>query len=157
MEEGGAVFQEIEVTQEQGMFLELGINRLARDLFLLTAVYALFVVMFMSAVFRISADESWLKEGRVVEDAAAAPQGLLLSMHIRKDGRIAVGDRVTGTPEEAAGAAAALLGRPADLKQARVILNTYRETPSILTSDVVHALADAGLDPERCLLRFTEE
>ena len=150
------MFREGEHEPDEGMFLELGINRLARDLFLLVAVYALFIVMFLGAVIRLTSDNSWLKEGHVVEDTAAV-EGLLLSMHIRKDGRIEVAERIADTPEQAAAAVAAVMKETPALKEARVILNTYRETPSILTSDVVHALAGVGLNPDRFRLRFTDK
>jgi len=142
---------------ESGMFLEMGINRLARDLFLLTAVYALFIVMFMSAAMRFAADQSWAKEAQVVDDPPSVPQGLLLSLHLRKDGRIRVGEETVNTPLEAGDLVRRLIaGKPA-LRRARVILNIWRDTPSILTSDVTTALAEAGLDEERFYLRFTEK
>lgn len=144
-----------ESTQDDGMFLELGVNRLARDLFLLTAVYALFIVMFTSSVLRIAADNSWSKEGRIEETESA--QGLLLSMHLRSDGKIRVGDDVVETPEQAGSVLSALLQETPALKNAQVILNTWRDTPSARTSDIVRAISDAGLNADRCRLRFTQE
>ena len=141
---------------EPGMFLELGVNRLARDLFLLTAVYALFLVLFVSVAFRVSAERTWSREGRI-DDDARGPSGLLLCLHLRKDGRIAVGDRVVSRPEEAAAAARRLLAEAPDPRGARVILNTWRDTPSVRTSDVSAALAAIGLDPRQVTIRFTEE
>ncbi len=142
---------------EPGMFLELGINRLARDLFLLTAVCALFIAMFMSSVFRIVANRSWAREARVVEEEEPAARGVILAVHVRRDGRIQVGKNLVSTPEEAVALVQELIRHAPATRNATVVMNTYRNTPSIRTSDVAAALASAGLDQKRFYLRFTEE
>jgi len=142
---------------EAGWFLELGTNRLARDLFLLTAVYALFVVMFLAAAFQIQARRTWASEAQVSQQTQPRADGLLLGAHLRKDGRIRLGEALCETPEQAGKTARRLLAAKPELRQAKVILNTWRETPSIRTSDVAAALAEAGLDRSRFYIRFTEE
>jgi len=153
---GESVFRS-EGDQCEGALLELGINRLARDLFLLTAVSALFILIFTGSWFRVVANRSWSKEAQVVRDAAGAQGGLVLTLHLRRDGRIQIGGHVVTDPEALTPVVQQLLRHKPALRDARVILNTYRNTPSILTSDVTLALAAAGLDPERFYLRFTEE
>jgi hypothetical protein len=143
-------------TDEPGAFLELGTNRLARDLFLLTAVYALFVVMFLAASVRVTADQSWQNEARL-DRTKAATGGPLLALHLRKDGRIQVGPDLVDTPAAAAAAVRSLIARKPALRDARLILSTYRDTPSIRTADVVSALTDTGLDRGRFYIRFTDE
>lgn len=138
-------------------FIELGANRLARDLFLLTAVFALFLVIFMNQITRVTASASWSREGRVVEKEEHVGQGLILGVHLRKDGRIRVGEQLTDTPDQAAAAVQVLMSQKPELRNARVLLNTWRDTPSARTSDVVNALSATGLDPKRFHLRFTEE
>lgn len=140
---------------ESESFLELSTNRLARDLFLLTAVYALFLVMFLAASFRIAADKTWAKEGRVVDETAQ--NGLVLSLHLRKDGRIQVAKALVTSPKEAAAAVGQLIKEKPALRDAKVIVNTWSDTPSVRTSDLTTALAGAGLDPKRLYIRFTEE
>jgi hypothetical protein len=142
-------------TDEPGAFLELGTNRLARDLFLLTAVYALFVVMFLAASFRLAADRSWSREAHL-DERAEAPGGMLFAVHLRQDGRIQVGEHLVAGPQAVTDAVRQLLGQQPELRDARVILNTYSGTPSVRTSDTTQALAAAGLDPKRFYLRFTE-
>ena len=141
---------------EAGMFLELGINRLARDLFLLTAVCALFLVMFMSAPLRIVAERSWSEEARLVEQGGIS-QGIVLSLHLRRDGRIEVGDRLVSRPDEVTPVVRGLIRETPGLRDAKVVINTYHQTPSIVTSDLTRALAGAGLEPQRFYLRFTQQ
>ncbi len=141
---------------DPGTFLEMGTNRLARDLFLLTAVYALFVVMFLAASFQLAADRSWADEA-LLDESAEHDGGLLLAIHLRKDGRIRVGEETVSEPESVAGVVRNLIEENPEFRNARVILNTYRGTPSVRTSDATISLAEAGLDSRRFHLRFTEE
>jgi len=145
----------IEDPATEGAFLELGTNRLARDLFLLTAVAALFMVMLLNAASQIVADRTWSREATVVENGTR--QGLVLCLHLRKDGRIRVGDKVVSEPDQAAALVGAMLAERPALREARVVLNTWDRTPSVRTSDMVVALERIGLAPERCFIRFTRE
>jgi hypothetical protein len=142
---------------QESTFLELGINRLARDLFLLTAACALFIVMFVSASFSIAARNSWAEEGRASRSRSAGAARTVLVVHLRRDGRIQVGDRLLSSPREVEAAVRGLIEENPKLREARVVLNTWRETPSIRTSDVASALRKAGLGSEKVHLRFTEE
>jgi len=137
-------------------FFELGTNRLARDMFLLTAVCALFLLMFVSSPLWIAAERSWSREARVLERESAG-QGMVLSLHLRRDGRIQVGKSLVASPAEAGTVVRQLLETTPALRQAKVVMSTYHLTPSVVTSDVVRALSDAGLEPGRFYLRFTEE
>lgn len=148
---------EAAVRPDSDVFLELGTNRLARDLFLLVAVYALFIIMFMSTAFRITMERTWTREGRAVETAADAASGPMISIHLRRDGRIVVGGRSVATPAAAAALVKDLMRKEPALRQARVLLNVYHQTPSIGTSNLTRSLAEVGLDPDRFSLRFTQE
>jgi len=136
-------------------FLEVGTNRLARDLFLLTAVAALFMVMLLHQATQVMANRTWSREAAVVE--AGTGEGLVLVLHLRKDGRIGVGDDVVAEPDQAAALVARILRERPALKDARVILNTWDGTPSLRTSDTILALEEVGLATDRCFIRFTQE
>lgn len=140
---------------DAGAFLELGTNRLARDLFLLTAVAALFMVMLLHAASQVLANRSWSREAAVVENGAR--RGLILSLHLRKDGRIRVGDELVAEPAQAAALVERIVRERPALREARVVLNTWDGTPSLRTSDMVVALDRIGMAPERCFIRFTNE
>lgn len=153
------MFQEAEVVEDPGMFLELGVNRLARDLFLLTAAYALYMVMFIGMVSKIntSATRSWAREGRVTQSGEAGSSSMTLHVHLRKDGRIQVGERMVDTPAQAGDVAAGLLRGKSGPPDARTVVSVYSGTASVTTSDLVQALGGAGLDTSRFVMRFTEE
>jgi hypothetical protein len=138
-------------------FLETGTNRLARDLFLLTAVAALFMVMFVSVPMKVVANRSWPEEAMVARKRNGNSGRLILSVHLRRDGRIMIGRKLADEPEALRRAAKDLLKARPELARARVIVNVYRQTPSLRTADVVRSLADAGLDRSRFHLRFTRE
>lgn len=143
--------------RQEGAFLETGTNRLARDLFLLTAVAALFMVMFVSVPMKVAANRSWPREAQVARDKNGHSGRLLLSVHLRKDGRVEIGRKLADGPEQVRSAAAGILEAKPELSGARVIVNVYQDAPSMLTADVMRALADAGLDRSRFHLRFTRE
>ena len=137
-------------------FLETGTNRLAKDLFLLTAVAALFMVMFMSMPVQVSANRSWTREAKLTRRSDSAG-GLVLALHIRRDGRVEVGDRVVSGAAGVRRAVGSLLQEKPDLKDARVVINTFTQTPSVKTSDVLKAISEAGLNRQNFHIRFTEE
>lgn len=144
-------------TGEEGSFLETGTNRLAKDLFLLTAVAALFMVMFMSMPVQVAANRSWTKEARLERRSEASSGGLVLALHLRRDGRVEVGDSVVSGPDGVRRVVEDLLEQKPGLKDARAIVNTYTETPSVRTADVLRALSEAGLERGKFHLRFTKE
>lgn len=146
-----------ELTGEAGVLVENTANRLARDLFLLTAVSALFLLLFMSASFRITLERTWTKEARAVEDEEQSQSGMMLMLHLRRDGKIQVGNKLVRTPEQAGALLGELLRKEPRLRRATVIISVYQATPTIKTADLAFALSEVGLEPRRFFLRFTKK
>ncbi len=139
---------------EQALGLENGVNRLARDLFLLTAVSALFLLMVSSSRLELAARQSWREEATArPSDSVQAP---VVVVHLRDDGRLALGREVVDTVEQLAARLDHLLEQRPELKQARVLVNAYKDTPSLRTADVVAMLDHRGYRPEGILIRFCE-
>ncbi|MDP6361586.1 MAG: hypothetical protein QF473_41210, partial [Planctomycetota bacterium] len=104
-----------------------------------------------------TATNTWNQEGRIVRSVAPKQQGPVIQVHIQKDGRIKIADQVADTPGGLTTIASELIKDEPSRKYSRIVLNVYRQTPSIMTSDVCRALDAAGLDSENLILRFTEE
>lgn len=139
---------------DQALGLENGVNRLARDLFLLTAVSALFLLMVSSSRLELAARHSWREEAEArPSDRVQSP---VVVVHLRGDGRLALGREVVESVEQLADRLDHLLGQRPELKQARVLVNAYKDTPSLRTADVVAMLDRRGYRPEGILIRFTE-
>ncbi len=139
-----------------GQFLETGTNRLARDLFLLTAVAALFMVMLAGMPLRMAAEHEWAPEAQLVEENTDAA-GLTFTVHLRSDGRVQVGETLTETTDGVREATERIVREEPELQNANVVVSAYRNTASERTADVLGALEGGGLARERINLRFTTE